>query len=336
MSKRVLCTGASGFVGCHMLAHLLANTDYEIVGVDSFRHKGKSDRIRDLLTAHPQYKERLKMIMCDLRAPISDQTDYEFGKIDYVFNIASESHVDRSISHPRDFIENNISLMLTMLEWLRKHPEVKKFIHTSTDEVFGPAETVDHPEGDPHRPSNPYAASKAAQEDLCYSYWRTYNLPIIITNTMNMIGSLQDSEKYLPKIIKLISEGNTVQVHASAEGVPGSRYYLHVRNQCDAQLFLLQNHEPTMYPADDIDRFNIVSDDEIDNLDMLERVAKAMGVSDYKYELVDFHGTRPGHDRRYGLDGTKMKELGWTLPVPISQSLPETVTWYMDRPEWIL
>lgn len=333
---KVLVTGASGFVGTHMLAHLLANTDWEVIGVDSFRHKGKSDRIRDLFTAHPDYKKRLKIIMCDLRAPISEQTDYEFGKVDYVLNIASESHVDRSISHPREFIENNSGLMLTMLEWLRKHPEVKSFIQTSTDEVFGPAETVDHPEGDPHKPSNPYAASKAAQEDLCYAYWRTYKLPIIITNTMNMIGSLQETEKYLPKIIKYIKEEKTIPVHSSSEGIPGSRYYLHVRNQCDAQLFLLKNQKPTLYPADDIDRFNIVSDDEIDNLDMLERVAKAMDVSDYNYELVDFHSERPGHDRRYGLDGNKMKKLGWKPPVPISQSLPETVRWYLDRPEWLL
>lgn len=334
--KRVLITGVAGFVAIHMAAHLLSNTDWEIVGIDSFRHKGKSDRIRDLLTAHPEYQQRLKIIMADLRAPITKQTDYEIGKVDYVLNIASESHVDRSISDPRPFVENNTFLMLTMLDWLREHPEVKKFIQTSTDEVYGPAEHEDHPEGDPHRPSNPYAASKAAQEDLCYAYWRTYNLPIIITNTMNMIGSLQDSEKYMPMIIKLIREGKTVHVHASGTGVPGSRYYLHARNQCDAQLFLLNNHEPARYPAEDIDRFNVVSTDEIDNLEMLKLVAKAMGVDDYKYELVDFHSTRPGHDRRYGLDGTKMKELGWELPIPISESLPETVKWYMDRPEWLL
>lgn len=336
--SRALVTGAAGFMGTHMLAHLCANTDWDIVAIDSFRHKGKPDRLRDLFEAHPEYRERVQVIMYDLRAPISEQMDYSMGKIDYVFNIASESHVDRSITDPRPFVENNVALMLTMLEWLRNHPEVKAFIQTSTDEVYGPAEEGhDHPEGAQHKPSNPYAASKSAQEQICYSYWRTYNLPIIITNTMNMIGSLQETEKYMPMVIKKLSSGEEIQVHASAEGVPGSRYYLHVRNQCDAQLWIAQNTTPTRYPADDIDRFNIVSKDEIDNLEMVHRVADAMGLdhADINYKLVDFHSSRPGHDRRYGLDGTKLAKAGWTLPVPLEESLPETVSWYLRRPEWL-
>lgn len=332
---KILITGAAGFVGIHMTAHVLANTDWEVVILDSFRHKGKTDRIRDMLEVHSEYRKRIKVILHDLRAPITPQLEFEMGEIDYVLSIASESHVDRSITHPRDFIENNIALMLTLLEWLRKTPSIKKFIQISTDEVYGPAETDDHPEGDPHRPSNPYAASKAAQEDLCYAYWRTYNLPIIVTNTMNMFGSLQESEKFVPLIIKTLKEGGTVKVHASPEGIPGSRYYLHVRNQCDALLYLLENHQPTLYPAEDIDRFNVVSQDEIDNETMVKEVARFMGVQP-KYELVDFHSSRPGHDRRYGLTGDKLRALGWKQPVPFEQSLKDTVEWYLDRPEWLL
>lgn len=332
---RILITGAAGFVGVHACAHMLANTDWEVVALDSFRHKGKTDRLRDLLEAHPEYRDRIKIIMHDLRAPISEQLEYELGEIDYVLSIASESHVDRSITDPRPFIENNTMLMLTMLEWLKNTPSVKKFIQISTDEVYGPAETYDHPEGDMHRPSNPYAASKAAQEDLCYAYWRTYNLPIIITNTMNMWGQLQETEKFVPLIIKSILEGKMIDVHASPEGVPGSRYYLHVRNQCDALLFLLKNHEPAHYPAEDIDRFNVVGEEEIDNLTLVRMIEKIIG-KDAKYRLIDFHSSRPGHDRRYGLTGSKMKELGWKAPVSTQEGLETTVKWYLNRPEWLL
>lgn len=332
---RVLITGIAGFVGVHMAAHVLANTDWEVVGIDSFRHKGKTDRIRDLLEAHPDYKERIKVIMHDLRAPISEQLDYAIGQIDYVLNIASESHVDRSIDDPRTFTENNTFLMLTMLEWLRKHLEVKKFIQISTDEVYGPAERQDHPEGDPHRPSNPYAASKAAQEDICYAYWRTYNLPIIITNTMNMYGSLQETEKFVPKIIRSIAQNLELPVHVSPDGIAGSRYYLHVRNQCDGLLFLLRNRKPTLYPADDIDRFNIVSDTEVNNWEMVERIEKIMSKT-AKTKEVDFHSSRPGHDLRYGLTGNKMAKLGWKPPVSFEEGLQTTVEWYLQRPDWLL
>lgn len=332
--KKVLITGVGGFVGTHMLAHILHNTDWEVTGIDSFRHKGKTDRLNNLLEKYPEYRERFTIITHDLKAPISDLMDVEIGHIDYVLDIASESHVDRSIDHPRPFIENNVSLVLTMLEWLKGRPDVEKFLHISTDEVFGPAYETDHPEGSPHKPSNPYAASKAAQEDICYAYWRTYNLPIIITNTMNMIGSLQETEKYIPMIIKNIQNGETINVHVSPEGVPGSRYYLHVRNQCDALLYLLNNHTPTRYPAEDIDRFNVVSEDEIDNQQMVEYIEKAMG-KEAITKPQNFHESRPGHDLRYGLDGTKLKELGWKPPVSFEEGLNTTVDWYLENQQWL-
>lgn len=326
---RVLLTGAGGFVGAHMLAHLMKNTDWHVVIIDSFRHHGKTDRIRDLLETYPHYRERMTVISHDLTVPISEQLDDTIGHIDYVLSIASESHVDRSISHPRPFIENNVGLILTLLEWLRTRPEIKKFVHISTDEVYGPAYEHDHKEGEPHRPSNPYSASKSAQEQICYSYWRTYNLPIIITNTMNMIGQLQDTEKFVPKIIKATQEDGEINVHVSPEGIPGSRYYLHARNQCDALLYLLNNRNPTLYPAQDIDRFNIVSDIEVDNLRMVELVSDIIGKKP-RIKLQNFHESRPGHDLRYGLDGNKMKELGWTPPVRFEEGLKTTVEWYLE------
>lgn len=334
--KRVLLTGVGGFVGAHMLAHIMKNTDWELVAIDSFRHKGKTDRVRDLLETYPDYRERMTILTHDLLAPISPQLDRAIGHIDYVLNIASESHVDRSIEEPVPFIINNSYLMLNMLEWarLRENP-VEKFVQISTDEVYGPAYDKDHPEGDPHRPSNPYAASKAAQEDFCYSYWRTYGLPIMITNTMNMVGQLQDTEKYLPKIIKAIMEDKPVTAHVSPEGKPGSRYYLHVRNQCDALLFLLKNHEVTLYPADDIDRFNIVSNTEVDNIELPNLVAGIMD-KPVTIEKLDFHASRPGHDLRYGLTSDKIRATGWNEPVSFEEGLETTVKWYQEHPEWLM
>ncbi len=331
---RVLVTGIGGFVGTHLIAHIMKNTDWHVVGIDSFRHKGKTDRLADLLETYPEYRKRLTVEVHDLRAPVSPQLNDRIGAIDYVFSIASESHVDRSISEPREFIENNVSLMLTLLEWLRNHGEVKAFLQCSTDEVYGPAYDNDHPEGEPHRPSNPYSASKSAQEQICYAYWRTYGLPIMITNCMNMYGSLQDTEKYIPKIIKAIQEGKPVTAHVSPEGKPGSRYYLHVRNLCDAMLYLIQHHKPVLYPANDIDRYNIVSQDEVDNIQLANKVAAVIG-KPVTIKQVDFHQSRPGHDLRYGLDGSKMRELGWKMPVSFDESLETTTKWYLEHPEWL-
>jgi dTDP-glucose 4,6-dehydratase len=331
---KLLLTGAGGFVGSHTLRHILSNTDWEVYALDSFRHKGKTDRIRVQTETNPEWQERVHVIPHDLTVPISTQLKTKLGDIDYVINMASESHVDRSISDPRDFIENNVALVLTMLEWLRETPSVQQFIHISTDEVYGPALDHDHKEGEPHRPSNPYSASKSAQEQICYAYWRTYDLPIVITNTMNIIGELQDPEKFIPKTIKAVDAGEAVIVHVSPEGHPGSRYYLHARNQADALLYILTHHTPSRYPAEDIDRFNVVGERELDNLVMAQMIAEFVG-KPAKIEPVDFHSSRPGHDLRYALNGEKMKAIGWTPPYPLEATLKRTVEWTLNHREWL-
>lgn len=334
--ETVLLTGGGGFIGAHAFAHIMHNTDWDIVIIDSFRHKGKSDRIAEMLESHPDWRARLTVITHDLKAPFSEQTIERIGKIDYVINMASESHVDRSITDPRDFIENNVHLTLTMLEYIRKNP-VKKFIQISTDEVYGPApDGHNHKEGEPHRPSNPYSASKAAQEAIAYSYWRTYDLPICITNTMNIIGEMQDPEKYLPMIIKNILTGNKLTIHASSDGKTiGSRYYLHARNQSDALLFLLKNVEFPKYTSGmDMGRYNVVGECELNNLQLAQKVAAILG-KELRYELVDFHSSRPGHDLRYALDGSKLAALGWKAPLSLDESLKNTVEWTLAHPEWL-
>lgn len=335
--KRLLLTGAGGFVGSHTLIHILHNTDWEVVVLDSFRHKGLTDRIRQMVhESHPEYIDRVHIFVHDLRVPISDTLAEQMGHIDYIINMASESHVDRSISDPRNFIENNVSLVLTMLEYARAYP-VEKFLQVSTDEVYGAApHGHDHEEGEPHRPSNPYSASKAAQEDICYSYWRTYNMPIIITNTMNIIGELQDREKYIPKVIDAVMHDKVLTIHASATGEIGSRFYLHARNQADALLYILRSLDVKRYMEDgEISHYHVVGEREVDNLEIAQLIAK-FADKPLKYELVDFHSSRPGHDLRYALNGTKLKEAGWTPPVPLEESLQRTVEWTLNNKEWLL
>lgn len=318
-------------MGGHTVRHILQQTDWEIVGIASFAHKGKSARLNRQLEGCD--KSRFKLILHDLRDPITKEVAKEIGPVNYVLNIASESHVDRSIDEPRDFIDNNTRLILTMLEYIREYP-VEKFIQISTDEVYGPAYDHNHREGEPHRPSNPYSASKACQEAICFSYWRTYNLPIVITNTMNIIGEMQDTEKFVPLVIKKVLSGESMQIHASPDGTIGSRFYLHARNQADALLFLLNTHTPTRYPADDIDRFNIVGEKELDNLTMAQKIANVLE-KDLYFDLVDFHSSRPGHDLRYGLDGDKMRRLGWTAPYSLDETLRSTVLWTANNKEWL-
>ena len=332
---RVLITGVGGFVGSHVLRHVLRETDWDVAGLDSFRHHGKLDRVKYQLLG--QDPGRYTHLVYDLAVPFSDQFDEYLGHVDYVLHLASESHVERSIEDPRPFVENNVQLELTLLEWARRRRDLRAFVQVSTDEVYGPITEGGHAEGEPHRPSNPYSASKAAQEDLCYAYWRTYGVPVIVTNTMNIVGEMQDPEKYVPKVMRAISRGETLTIHASASGQIGTRFYLHARNQADALLFLLRRGTTTRYPAPDLDRYNIVSDVELDNLELAQIVARAMGPAGaaMKYELVDFHRTRPGHDLRYGLDGRRIADLGWVPPVEFYESLERTVAWTLEHPEWL-
>lgn len=337
---RALLTGAGGFIGAHTLAHVMHNTDWDLVCVDSFRHKGKTDRIAEMLAAHPDWRERCTIITHDLIAPFSEQMIARMGPIDYILNIASESHVNRSIDDPVTFVKNNVDLVLNMLEYARL-VKPKAFMQISTDEVYGAAAPdQNHLEWSPILPSNPYSASKAAQEAIAISYWRTYDVPIVITNTMNNIGEMQDPEKFVPMLIENIWNGKKVTIHGNEQKI-GSRYYLHARNHADALLFIIKNLPITRYHDSDTvvmpDRYNVVGDTELDNLQLARKIAKLMGKSkSFEYELVDFHSTRPGHDRRYALDGNKLKALGWVPPVEFEESLARTVEWTLEHREWML
>lgn len=350
---RILVTGGAGFIGSHFIEHVLQNTDWEVVVLDSLdpNHRGVLERILDS-DAYSRRGHRVWIHRHDLRAPISDVLAKRLGPVNYIVNFASQSHVDRSIEEPRAFALNNVELMLTMLDYARTLSlttldGLYAFVQISTDEVYGPApKGIAHREWSPILPSNPYSASKAAQEALCYSYWRTYGLPIILTNTMNNYGQRQDYEKFVPKVIRAVLLGQEVPIHGAFSSVgakskyfvPGSRFYLHARNHADAVLWLLQHERPFAWGEggsdEPLDRYNVVGDREVDNLELAELIAKIVG-KPLHWQPTDFHSSRPGHDLRYALDGAKIAEAGWKAPVSFEDSLVHTVRWSIDHKEWL-
>jgi dTDP-glucose 4,6-dehydratase len=330
----LLLTGAGGFIGSHVLRHLLQETEWDVVATDSFRHKGKTDRITQSVGDHLEVGG-LQVITHDLCGPVSPQMMRQIGDIDFIVAMASESHVDRSIDDPAGFIRNNVNVILSTLDYARTVNPAHVIV-ISTDEVYGPvAAGQAHAEWAPILPSNPYAASKAAQEAIAISYWRTYGLPVTIVNCMNLIGEMQDREKYLPKVIATVRDGGVVPVHGTSLDI-GTRHYLHARNLADALLFILRDLPAVRYPdAQRPDRYNIAGPDRVSNLELAQMVADSVG-RPLRYELIDFHSTRPGHDPHYGLDPGKLTGLGWKPPVPFAESLERTVRWTLDHPEWLL
>lgn len=336
--KRLLLTGIGGSIGAHFFAHIMHNTDWDVVGIDSFRHKGWQDRIYEISSDHPEWKKRLTIITHDLNSPFSPLTKKKIGHVDYIISMASLSDVEASIQDPVPFVQNNVALTLNMLEYAREiKPEI--FVQISTDEVYGASASKFgdlRKEWDAIIPSNPYAASKACQEAIAISYWRTYGVPVIITNTMNNFAEMQQPSKYPVMIQKAIAEGKELTIHGK-EGLIGSRSYIHSRNFADAVLFLLKNCPPHMHmpnTADRPDRYNIAGDKQLDNLELAQTIAGLMG-KELKYRLVDTHSARPGHDPHYGLDSTKLYSKGWKAPLTFEESLKNTLVWQQSHPEWI-
>lgn len=336
--KRLLLTGIGGGIGIHFLAHIMKNTDWEVIGIDSFRHKGWCDKLRVTFQDNPDWIHRTVIITHDLNAPFSSLTKDLIGPIDYIISMASLSDVEASIKDPIPFIQNNVNLMLWLLEYAREvKPEA--FIQISTDEVYGAVSSKYddlRKEWDAIIPSNPYAASKAAQEAIAISYWRTYGVPLIITNTMNNFSEMQSPAKYPVIVQKAIAKGSELTIHGEP-GKIGSRSYIHSRNFADAVLFILKNLPPYLHQpeqADKPDRYNIAGDIQLDNLELAQVIAELMG-KELKYKLVNFHNTRPGHDPHYGLNMEKLKKAGWKQPLSFKESLKNTIKWQEEHEEWI-
>lgn len=332
---RCLVTGGAGFAGAHALEHLLKTTDWDVVCTDSFRHKGKTDRITGVLDANPSERHRVSVVTHDLTAPVSAQMARRIGEVGYVLAYASESHVDRSITDPVPFVMNNVAVALSTLEYARA-ARPAAVVLVSTDEVYGAMpDGWPFPEWAPILPSNPYSASKAAAEAVAISYWRTYGVPVVLVNCTNLIGERQDAEKYTPKVLRACLRGEEIAIHGRPGDI-GTRYYMHARNLADGILFLLRERPPAMFAggADRPDRYNISPQDRVDNLTYAQMIAGIAG-KPLRWRLEDFPDERPGHDPHYGLDPGKITALGWKPPVPLAESLEKTVRWYMAHEEWL-
>lgn len=326
--KNVLITGGAGFIGHHVVEHLLRKTNWSITILDKLNYASYGlERFRnaDILT-----NPRVKIFPVDITSPISSGVRREIGEnINIIMHLAAETHVDNSIEDPRVFFHNNINGTVEMLEYARTLKNLELFFYFSTDEVFGPAAIGEaFKEWDRHKPTNPYSASKSAAENICIAYENTYKMPLMIINVMNAFGERQHVEKFIPNTIRKVLNNEKVLIHSYPDKKSsGSRFYIHARNIADAVIFLLKKGKLG-------EKYNIVGEKEVTNLEMAKMIAKFVGKT-LNYEMVDFHSSRPGHDLRYGLCGDKMRKMGWKMPINFEDSLQKTVEWTLANPEWL-
>jgi len=334
-SKHVLLTGAGGSIGAHVLAHIMHNTDWTVTCLDSFRHKGYVERLKEATKEHPDWKGRWDIYQHELSCPIDPALQAVIGPVDYILHLAAMSDVFFSVENPVFTIQNNVNSTLALLEYARK-VEPEQFIYFSTDEVYGPTTKGGaHPEWDTHRPSNPYSASKAACEDICYAYWRSYGVPLIVTNTMNNFGEMQSSSKFPVIVQKKLEAGEEVTIHGNEKEL-GTRFYIHSRNVADALIHIIKQgaHQHEVGVMDQPKRYHIVGEKCLSNLELAEAIAKLMG-KELKYKIVDFHHENPGHDIHYGLEDNNLRSTGWKQPLTFEQSMKKTIEWQQEHPDWI-
>jgi dTDP-glucose 4,6-dehydratase len=269
----------------------------------------------------------------DLTRPISEGIIKECANVDYVLHMAAETHVDRSIQDPGPFIYSNVVGTYNILEFVRELRKSvfgpKVFCYFSTDEVYGPApEGVAFKEWDRYNCTNPYAATKAGAEQLTLSYMNCYKIPGFIVNCMNLFGERQHPEKFIPLCIRKIEAGEEIQIHGTPDGKKsGSRFYIHARNMAAAVNWLF-------YKYTNREKYNIVGERELTNLEVAQMIADVMG-KELKYRIVNFHESRPGHDLRYALDGSKLEQMGYKIPITIENSLRKTVEWTLNNRKWL-
>ena len=337
--KRALITGGAGFIAHHLIGQILERTDWEIISLDRLDYSGNLNRLHDLmLTFDPEVRKRVKIVHHDLKAELNPLVCSEVGNVDYIIHLAAGSHVDRSIDYPMEFVMDNVVGSVNILEFARTQKNLERFVYFSTDEVFGPApDGIKYKENDRYNSTNPYSATKAAAEEIAVAYENTYGLPIYITHTMNVFGERQHPEKFIPMCIKRARDGESVTIHSdSTKTIPGSRHYIHAEDVADAVLFLLdyEGEFETTWGGAKCPKFNIVGSEELNNLDLATIIAEAQG-KELKYEMVDFHSSRPGHDLRYALDGDKMKQLGWEPAKSVRERIAEVTRWTLDNERWI-
>ena len=338
--KKVLITGGAGFIAHHIIAHIIKNTDWEIVTVDRLDISGNLNRLHEILGQFSaKDKKRLKIVFHDLKAEINSQIISEIGEPNIILHLAAASHVDRSILYPMEFVQDNVIGTVNLLDYAKKIKNLEKFVYFSTDEIFGNApKEVSYKEYDRYNSTNPYSASKAAAEEFCVAYENTYKLPIYITHTMNVFGERQHPEKFIPMVIQRVRDNQKVFVHSNKEKTQaGSRHYIHAQDVADGLMFILDlknyRHKGDFGNAS-CPKFNLVGPEEIDNLSLAQSIAKIQN-KELLYELIDNHSSRPGHDLRYSLDPSLLKSLGWEPKIKLSKRIEEVVNWSLKNKHWL-
>ena len=311
---RVLVTGGAGFIGSNFVRYALnTHKDWHVTTLDKLTYAGRKENLHDVMD-HPRHTF-VHGDICDAATagPLVEQCDY-------VVHFAAETHVDRSIMAAGDFIKTDVEGSFVLLEAARRNPKLKRFVQISTDEVYGSVPEGSSTETDELKPRNPYAASKAGADRLAYSYWATHDVPVIVTRASNNYGPYQFPEKVIPLFVTNAIENIPVPLYGDGKNV---RDWLHVDDHCRGIDLLIEK-------GVNGEVYNIGGGNEVMNVDLTHRILDALGkpVSLIK-PVVD----RPGHDRRYCLDTTKLRGLGWSPAEPFEEGLGRTIEWYR-RNEW--
>ncbi|MEO1262215.1 MAG: dTDP-glucose 4,6-dehydratase [Bacteroidota bacterium] len=330
-SKNVLITGGAGFIGSH-LVRLFVNKypDYHIINLDKLTYAGNLENLKDI-----EKKENYSFV----KGCITDQQFiadlFEKYNIDSVIHLAAESHVDRSITNPLEFIEANVIGTVNLLNAAKKNWknfEGKRFYHVSTDEVYGSlGETGFFVESSPYDPRSPYSASKASSDHLVRAYYHTYNLPVVISNCSNNYGPNQFPEKLIPLVINNIKHNKTLPIYGDGKY---TRDWLWVVDHAEAIDLIF--HEGL-----NGETYNIGGNNERQNIELVETLCDIMDELlerpiGQSRNLIAFVKDRPGHDRRYAIDATKLKnELNWEPTIQPEEGLKKTAEWYLANEEWL-
>jgi len=316
---RILVTGGAGFIGSNFIRYALRNhPDWYVTNLDKLTYAGNLENLRDI-----EGSSRYSFIKGDIADRELVDALFRENHFDSVVNFAAESHVDRSILDPAPFIDTNIKGTQVLLEAARQHG-ISRFVQVSTDEVYGSLGPADPPftEESPLRPNSPYAASKAAADMMVRAYYKTYGVPSVVTRCSNNYGPYQFPEKLIPLMITNALEDKPLPVYGDGQNV---RDWIHVEDHCRAIDLVIQGGQ-----AGEV--YNIGASCEMKNLDVVRAVLEVLGKPE---SLITFVPDRPGHDRRYAIDATKIsKELGWKPRYRLLGVLPELVRWYQDNEAW--
>ncbi len=332
---RVVVTGGAGFIGSAVCRHLIRSTDWSVVNLDKLTYAANLASLASVAG-----NSRYRFVQADIADRDAMRAIFDEERPDAVLNLAAESHVDRSIDSAGDFIHTNINGTFVLLEEARRHchrlsPQKRaafRFHHISTDEVFGElGPTGKFTEATPYDPSSPYSASKAASDHLVRAWGRTYGLPVLLTNCSNNYGPYQFPEKLVPLMILRALKGEKLPVYGAGDNV---RDWLHVDDHAAALLTVLKHAEPGT-------TYNIGCSAERRNIDMVEAICDLLDdlagplASGPRRGLISFVADRPGHDKRYAIDASKVTEkLGWKPAYDLATGLRQTVKWYLDNETW--